>query len=86
MPTVLVTAGKIEENPPRHGLAPRRVRARESAEKGMYISRQVNQKPVSSTALDILQKNVRYWGTLELSMLRLGLPGTTGAAPYPGSF
>ena len=34
-PTVLVTAGKREENPPCHGLAPRMVRSLVSAEKDM---------------------------------------------------
>ena len=33
--TVLITASKIEEKPPRHGLAPRRARALASAEKDM---------------------------------------------------
>ena len=35
MPTVLVTAGKIEENPPRRRLVLRRVRALASVEKYM---------------------------------------------------
>ena len=35
MPTVLVTAGKREENPPCIGLSLRRVRVLASAEKGM---------------------------------------------------
>ena len=34
-PTVLVTAGKREEKPPRHGLSLRRVRAMASAENNM---------------------------------------------------
>ena len=34
MQTVQVTAGKIEERPPCHGLVPRRLRALASAEKG----------------------------------------------------
>ena len=34
-PTVLVTSGKIEEKPPCHGLAPRRVRALASVENDM---------------------------------------------------
>ena len=35
MPTVLVIAGKKEEKPPRHGLAPKRLRALASSGKGM---------------------------------------------------
>ena len=41
-------------------------------------------KPVSSTAPDIIQKNVRSWETLELSTLILGLLRTTVSSPYPG--
>ena len=63
---------------------PRRVRALASAEKGMYIAQWENQKSVSSTAPDILQKNLRSWETSELSALIVSLLRTMGESPYPG--
>ena len=81
---MLVTSGKREENMLRNRLAPRRVRALASTEKGMQISQQENQKPVSSTAQDILEKNVRSWETLELIRLKVGILRTTGSTLYPG--
>ena len=41
MPTMLVSPGKLGENTPRQLLTPRRVRALESSEKGMYIIRRI---------------------------------------------
>ena len=63
---------------------PRRVRSLTSAENDMYTARQENQKPVSSTAPDMIQKNVMSWENSELSTLIVGLLRTAGAAQYTG--
>ena len=44
----------------------------------MYVDSPMGKYP------DILQKNVRFWETLEISTLRLDLIRTTGTTPYPG--
>ena len=49
-PTVLITAGKREENTFCHRLTPRWVRALESAENDMQIAHWENRRPVLSTA------------------------------------
>ena len=84
IPTVMVTAGKIDDNPPLHRITPRWVRALASAEKNMQIARQDNQKHVSFTALSITMMDVRSWETLAISALKVSLLRTMGIIPYQG--
>ena len=49
----------------------------------MQIAGQINQKPVSYMAPDILHKNVSPSVPSELSTLIVGLLRTAGATPYP---
>ena len=61
MLTVLVTAGKWEENPFRQKFTPRWSNALASAKIGIYIIRGIDQyRPVQFTDLEINQMNTRY--------------------------
>ena len=73
MPSVMVTAGKREDKPPRDILTPRRVRYLASVEKDMYTTQIVIQKPVSYMVPEIHQMNARSWETLVISMLKSDL-------------
>ena len=85
MTTVLVIAGIREENPPRLRLTLQQERALASAKNDMCISWKVNQKPVSSMALEIILINVRSWDILVLSTLKISLLSNMGIIPYQGN-
>ena len=64
IPTVLVTAVKWEEKPPRQLLNTRQVRAMEISENGMQILLRIYSNwIVSSMACYIHQTNLSYWET-----------------------
>ena len=82
MPTVLITVGKWDDNPPNQIITPRWSRALSGTEKGMYINQMIYTNPhVSSMALVINQMNAKYWGTLVQSILKAGLLRTAGTIP-----
>ena len=83
-PTVLVTAGKREDNPTRDILTQRWVGDMVSTENNMWISHRVNGKPVLSTAPGILLMNSRSREILVLSTLMVSLLRTAGIILYQG--